>query len=91
MLTGTTDFCRFVSLTGTLIWATKSTDSKTSWLHFLAGFSTCSLKFDVVLKQLKGEHPDIAFECTLFNQQEQLLSTDCMKKLLSWHAFGCLF
>ena len=60
MLIGTIDFYHFIpiSLTLTLAGVTRSAQSKTSWIYFLAHFSTYyKMEYNVVLKQFKLNIP----------------------------------
>ena len=64
MLIGTIDFHHFIliSLTLTLPGVTKSTQSKTYWLHFLTHFSCDQDEIRCGDEAIQDEHPEIMSE-----------------------------
>ena len=64
MFIGTIDFYHFmqISLTLTLPGVTKSTRSKTYWLHFLTRFSSDQNEISSVDEAIQAEHPETTFD-----------------------------
>ena len=76
MFIGTSDSYHFIplSLTLTLAGGHKVTvQSKTSWRHILAHFSTDQDACWYGVEVMQGDHPDTTFEWDLMKQQKLLL------------------